>query len=564
VNLSIVTTRKTKKCSGDRRLSLAFCHSNVYGDANTEPMVALRKLGGSMAEHTKFFGKNWVDVSSVTRSELEYFLKLSATLKEAIREQRVNEYKLARDRDLFAALLFFEPSTRTRFSFEIAALRLGLRPVGFSGTEATSVKKGESLLDTVDMFDAYDIDAVILRHPLDGAAKAVTEHLVRDEARPLCCFNGGDGQNEHPTQGLLDVFTIQECCGRLHDLEIGIAVDPKYGRTTHSFPVLLSLFPNNRFHVFSHPDLRMPKAVIQHLESRGVRVTEYFEEPDALKEMLPRLDFLYMTRLQRERFEDDAEYYAARDMFLFTPEMMARTKTNFGVGHPLPDNKEFPTIHPSLKTHRKYWPKRQAGNGVPTRLTEMALSLGLAGFDFDGKCHRPRTPATDCVRDRDPGSHKNRNGSMDIRPVVNGTVIDHVEGNPYVIQKISKLLKLCERGDIFRMGVVEPIKRPGTRKGVLMIKDRLLEEQDVRLIATIAPGATVNDIHDGRVVRKRDLFLPEIVEGLPGTHCTNHRCITRAEYHEHVPVKAVRVSPEEKNIVKCFYCNNLMHSDELF
>ena len=103
------------------------------------------------------------------------------------------------------------------------------------------------------MFDAYDMDAVILRHPLDGAARAVTENLSRDQGPPLCCFNGGDGKNEHPTQGLLDVFTIYECCGRLENLEIGIAVDPKYGRTTHSFPVLMSLFPGNRFHVFSPP-----------------------------------------------------------------------------------------------------------------------------------------------------------------------------------------------------------------------------------------------------------------------------------------------------------------------
>ncbi|MFZ5785825.1 MAG: aspartate carbamoyltransferase, partial [Acidobacteriota bacterium] len=159
------------------------------------------------AATSKFQGKNWVDVGSVTESELRYFLKLATGIKEAIRERRIERYRLADERDLFAALLFYEPSTRTRFSFEIAAIRLGLKTVGFSGTEATSVKKGESLLDTVDMFDAYDMDAVILRHPLDGAAKAVAEHFTRP-GRPLCCFNGGDGMNEHPTQGLLDVFTI--------------------------------------------------------------------------------------------------------------------------------------------------------------------------------------------------------------------------------------------------------------------------------------------------------------------------------------------------------------------
>lgn len=513
---------------------------------------------------SKFQGKNWVDVGSVTESELRYFLKLSAFMKQAIRDKNTDGYHLARGRDLFAALLFYEPSTRTRFSFEIAAMRLGLRTVGFSGTEATSVKKGESLLDTVDMFDAYDMDAVILRHPLDGAARAVTEHLGQ-EGRPLCCFNGGDGANEHPTQGLLDVFTINECCGRLEDLEIGIAVDPKYGRTTHSFPVLLSLFPGNRIHVFSHPDLRMPRAVIHHLTERGVEVTEYYESGEQLREKLPELDFLYMTRLQRERFEDDAEYYRARDMFLFTLDMMERTKERFGVGHPLPDNKENPAIHPAVKRHPRFWPKRQAGNGVPTRLSEMALSLGLAGADFDGELYDPPPVDLGFSTDRDTAqpAQKDRPDPVDIRPIDSGTVVDHIEGNPYVITMISRMLGLSERGNIFRMGVVEPIKRPGTRKGVLMIKDRHLDDDEVRLIATIAPGATVNDIKARRVVRKRDLFVPGIVEGLPDMHCTNHRCITRREYHEHVPARAIRLG-SSKNIVKCVYCNNLMESHELW
>jgi aspartate carbamoyltransferase catalytic subunit len=516
-----------------------------------------------MTVRGKFVGRNWVDVGSVTEAELRYFLKLATTVKAAIQERRTSVYRLAGDRDLFAALLFYEPSTRTRNSFEIAAQRLGLRTVGFAGTEATSVKKGESLLDTVDMFDSYGVDAVILRHPLDGAARAVAEGLSGQD-RLVPCFNGGDGMNEHPTQGLLDVFTIGECCGRLHDLEIGIAVDPKYGRTTHSFPVLLGLFPNNRFHVFSHPDLRMPKAVIRHLADRGVEVREYFESGDQLREKLPDLDFLYMTRLQRERFEDDAEYYRARDMYLFTPEMMELTRPHFGVGHPLPDNKEFPTIHPALKRHPKFWCKRQAGNGVPTRLVEIALSLGLMGADFDGEVHKSAPVDLSFCRERPVDGEKPRSGPVDIRPIDNGTVIDHIEGNPYVIDKISRLLGLAARGDIFRMGVVEPLKRPGSRKGVVMIKDRLLNDDELRLIATLAPGSTVNDIREGHVVRKRDLFLPGLVEGLPEMQCTNHRCITRQEHHEHVPARALRLGPgSDSKIVKCFYCNNLMESHEV-
>ncbi len=478
-----------------------------------------------------FIGRNWVDVASVTEDELEYILAQSARVKAMVKKRRTGEYQLAAGRDLFAALLFFEPSTRTRFSFEIGAQRLGLNTVGFSGTDATSVKKGESLLDTVEMFDAYDVDAVILRHPLDGAARAVTSHIMRDEGPPLSCFNGGDGKNEHPTQGLLDAFTIHECCGRMHDLDIGIAVDPKYGRTTHSFPVLLSQKPGNRFHVFSHPDLRMPQAVIRFLRNRGVEVHEYFDSGEQLREKLPELDFLYMTRLQRERFEDEAEYYRARDMFLFTTDLMELTKDRFGLGHPLPDDKKNPSIHPAVRPHPKCWAKRQAGNGVPTRMVEMALSLGLMGQDFEGELFQPPQISEEFLIERNMDEYheaeRPSSDPVDIRPIQNGTVIDHVEGNPYVISKIGRLLGVAEQKNVFRAGVVEPVKRPGTTKGVMMIKDRFLDDDEVRLIAAVAPGSTVNDIRERHVVRKRDLRLPAVVEGLPGMACTNHHCITR-------------------------------------
>lgn len=525
--------------------------------------------GAGDRPRSSFLGRNWVDVAQVTADELVYILETSARVKAALQARRPDKYKRGKGLDLFAALLFFEPSTRTRFSFEIAAQRLGLKTVGFAGTEATSVKKGESLLDTVDMFDAYDMDALILRHPLDGAAKAVTENMVRPSGPPLCCFNGGDGKNEHPTQGLLDVFTINECCGRVSDLEIGIAVDPKYGRTTHSFPVLLSLFPGNRVHVFSHPDLRMPQAVITFLQTRGVEVKEYYEDGGQLAEKLPDLDFLYMTRLQRERFEDEAEFYRARDLFFFTPELLKLTRPTFGLGHPLPDDKENPSIHPVVKRHPRCWAKRQAGNGVPTRLVEMALSLGLLGHDFEGEAFRDLEISSDFFTERNMEEHretaKSTTSAMDIRPLENGTVIDHVEKDPYGITKITRLLGVNERGDIFRTGVVEAKKRPGTKKGVLMIKDRFLDSEELRLIAAIAPGATVNDIRGGQVVRKRDLFLPQDIEGLSGMQCTNHHCITRKDFCEHIPPRVVRMEGEgDANVVKCFYCNNLMASHELF
>jgi aspartate carbamoyltransferase catalytic subunit len=514
-------------------------------------------------EDGRFYGRDWVDVHSMTRDELLYVIHESARMKDALQNKRIPEYKLAKDLDMIAASLFYENSTRTRTSFEVAAMRLGMQVTGFSSTEGTSVKKGECLTDTVDMYDAYGVDAVVMRHPLDGAARVVADHFKEAGHRVLPCFNGGDGKHEHPTQAKLDTFTINECCGRLHDLEIGIAVDAKYGRTTHSLPVILSLFPGNRFHIFTHELLRMPPAVLKFLESKGIEYHEYFESRDQLVEMLPNLDFLYMTRIQRERLPDDDAFYKAKDLFRFTPDMMLRTKDRFGIGHPLPEDKSNPSIDPSLRSHPKFWAKRQAGNGLPTRLVEMALSLGLLGHDFEGEAFRHRPTSTEFWTEKAPGTRK-ESAQYDIRPINTGTVIDHIENDPYIVGRIVQLLRLRENGNIYRAGVVEPKKRPGVKKGLLMIEGRELSFDDLRVVAAMAPGAVVSDIREKNVVRKRELSLPDVIEGLPEMQCTNAGCISRPEHKEHVTPKAVRVSDSIGNYVRCYECDNLMGSHEVF
>jgi aspartate carbamoyltransferase catalytic subunit len=521
-------------------------------------------------EEGKFYGRNLVDVHSMTKDELGYILEKADWMKKSISARAVDEYKLAKGLDMIAALLFYEASTRTRTSFEIAAWRLGIKGVGFAGTEGTSVQKGESLTDTVDMYDSYDVDAVVLRHPLDGAAMAVSQHLLLGKNRVLPTFNGGDGMHEHPTQSVLDAFTIKECCGRLEDLDIGIVGDAKYGRTTHSLPILMGLYPNNRWHIFTHEILRMPPAVLKKMDAMGVAYKEYFESGEQLRQMLPKLDFLYATRLQRERFFDDAEFYRARDMFFITADMIKDTKPGFGLGHPLPEDKKNPIMHDELKKgHPKYWCKRQAGNGVPTRAVEMALSLGLLGFDFNGQLFVPKNPSEEFYTERNPDERKKTtDGSLDIRPIENGTVIDHVERDPYVIDRIAQLLRCREDRNVYRAGVVEPRdserRGQGVVKGVLMIKDRHLTDAELRLIATIAPGATINDISGRKVVRKRDLTLPDMVEGLPEMQCTNERCITRPEHSERVKPKVMRLGADADGLVKCMYCDNLMESHRLF
>ncbi|MBW2964790.1 hypothetical protein KY363_04990 [Candidatus Woesearchaeota archaeon] len=327
-------------------------------------------MGISLEERMKspFFGRDWIDVSSLTKDEVEYLLDKAEQFDKWILEGDIGKYALADGLGMIMASIFYENSTRTRCSFEIGAKRLGIEVTGFSGKEGTSVEKGESLTDTVDMFHSYNMDGLIMRHDRDGAAKAVVEHLKREGGKRMPVFNGGDGKNEHPTQAVLDAAAIRQCCGRLDHLQIGIGVDALYGRTVHSLPVLLSMWPGNVFHIFTHPLLRMPNAVLRFLDAKGIEYHEYFESRDQLREMLPQLDLGYWTRPQKERFRDISEYYQAREMFVITPDLLPLLRPGFGLFHPLPDNKEFPSIHPAIHQTPFYWAKKQAGKGPTTRM----------------------------------------------------------------------------------------------------------------------------------------------------------------------------------------------------
>ncbi|MBU1241086.1 aspartate carbamoyltransferase, partial [Myxococcota bacterium] len=257
------------------------------------------------------FGSGLIDIHSLSRNKIMSILALAKDLKEALLARDVPRYKLCRDRDLLVALLFYENSTRTRSSFEIAALRLGLELTGFGSIEGSSVKKGESLAHTLDMFDAYQCDAIILRHPLDGAAKQAAERVG------IPVFNAGDGKHQHPTQTILDLFTILERHGRLDNLQIGLSGDLKYGRTTHTLALALSLFSGNTLHLNSPPNLPMPSSIIELARTRGTEVVIH----NSLEEMVPDLDIFYQTRIQRERMPDPMEYEVAKKAGIFTMEL---------------------------------------------------------------------------------------------------------------------------------------------------------------------------------------------------------------------------------------------------
>ncbi len=260
------------------------------------------------------------------------------------------------------ASLFFEPSTRTRLSFESAVNRLGGKIVGFSEATNTSVKKGESLRDTILTVANYS-DLIVMRNPVEGSARFAAE------ISPVPVINAGDGANQHPTQTLLDLYSIQKTQGTLDNLHIAMVGDLKYGRTIHSLVIALCNF-NTIFHLVSPPELKLPSSVKMHIKEKNLTYHQYTE----MDEVLPRADILYMTRIQRERFSDPLEYERIKNAFNLHKDMIADTKENFRVLHPLPRVKE---IDINVDKSAKAYYFEQALNGVFVRQALMALILGI-------------------------------------------------------------------------------------------------------------------------------------------------------------------------------------------
>ena len=249
-------------------------------------------------------------------------------------------------------LCFFEPSTRTRMSFDAAMKRLGGDTVDMGAVESTSVKKGESLADTVRVVEGY-ADALVLRHPSEGAARMAADFVDC----PL--INAGDGAGQHPSQTLLDLFTMREAAG-LDGVTVGIMGDLKYGRTVHSLAAALTEF-DARMHFVSPESLRLPANVRYDLHDAGAEVREH----DSLDGVLPELDVLYVTRIQRERFPDEDEYRAVAGEYRIDAATLEAARDDLTVMHPLPRVDEIaPEIDET--SHARYF--EQAHNGVPVRM----------------------------------------------------------------------------------------------------------------------------------------------------------------------------------------------------
>ncbi|WP_372756110.1 aspartate carbamoyltransferase [Labilibaculum sp.] len=260
------------------------------------------------------------------------------------------------------ASLFFEPSTRTRLSFETAINRMGGRIVGFSDSSSSSVTKGETLNDTTKMVSNY-CDLIVMRHPIEGAARYASE--VAD----IPVINAGDGANQHPSQTMLDLYSIMKTQGTLENLNIFMVGDLKYGRTVHSLLMAMSHF-NPTFHFIAPPELEIPSAYKIFMEKNNIK---YFEHTD-FDEIINEADILYMTRVQKERFADPLEYEKVKNVYILRNSMLTNTKENLRILHPLPRVNE---IDVDVDANPKAYYFEQALNGVYARQAIIAKALNL-------------------------------------------------------------------------------------------------------------------------------------------------------------------------------------------
>ena len=261
------------------------------------------------------------------------------------------------------ATLFFEPSTRTRLSFETAVNRLGGRVIGFSDPAATSTSKGETLKDTIKMVSNY-VDLIIMRHYLEGAARYATE--VSDT--PV--INAGDGANQHPSQTMFDLYSIYKPQGKLTDLNITMVGDLKYGRTVHSLLMAMRYF-NPTFHFVACKELGMPQEYKDFCDANGIK---YVEHTDFSPEVINAADIIYMTRVQRERFQDLMEYERVKNLYTLHNDMLADSKPNLKVLHPLPRVNE---IDRDVDDNPKAYYFEQARNGLYARQAIICRALGI-------------------------------------------------------------------------------------------------------------------------------------------------------------------------------------------
>ena len=302
--------------------------------------------------------ENLIDIMQLSTQEIDELVKTGCDIME-----HPAAYAHKCDGKILATL-FFEPSTRTRLSFESAMLSLGGQVLGFSSAASSSASKGESVADTIRVVSAY-CDIIAMRHPKEGAPLVASMHSL------VPVINAGDGGHNHPTQTLTDLITIYKEKGHFDNLTIGMCGDLKFGRTVHSLVAAMSRYTGIRFVFISPEELKLPRYVKeQYIKSKNIPYTQ----STSLEEVMPKLDILYMTRVQKERFFNEEDYLRLKDSYILTPEKLANAKEDLRILHPLPRVNE---ISVAVDNDPRACYFKQAQNG---RYIRMALIMKLLGI----------------------------------------------------------------------------------------------------------------------------------------------------------------------------------------
>ena len=422
-----------------------------------------------------------------------------------------------------AATLFFEPSTRTRLSFETAVNRLGGRVIGFSDASTTSSSKGETLKDTILMVSNY-VDLIIMRHHLEGAARYASE--VTD----VPIINAGDGANQHPSQTMLDLYSIRKTQGKLDNLTITMVGDLKYGRTVHSLIVGMSHF-HPTFHFVAPNELRMPDEQKNFCDKHGLK---YEEHTDFTEDIINQTDILYMTRVQRERFTDLEEYERVKNVYILRNDMLRNSRENLRILHPLPRVNE---IAYDVDDNPKAYYIQQARNGLFARQAIICEVLGISIDEYKRSFMSAE-----------------KKKELQVAALENGTAIDHIP--PSQLFKVASLLGLEKMNNTITIGNNFHSNKMGC-KGMIKIADKFFEEDEINRIAMIAPNIILNIIRDYEVVEKKTVTLPDELIGL--VKCNNPKCITNNE----PMLSRFHVIDKEKGTIKCHYCERKINKEDI-
>lgn len=292
--------------------------------------------------------KNIISIKDFEREDVEYILEEASKLEDIAKSREISDELKGK----ILGLMFFEPSTRTRISFETAMKRLDGQCIGFTSSGSSSVSKGESIADTAKMFEGYS-DALVIRHELEGVSKFISD-IVN-----VPVINAGDGAGQHPTQTLLDLYTIKNEIGSIDNLRIALIGDLKFGRTVHSLSQALGLFENVKIYLVSPPELRMPQEVLIDLNKTNVE----YKEVTSIENIIDDVDVLYVTRIQKERFGDIDDYLKIKGAYIINKKMLEGKDVI--VMHPLPRIDEIDTDVDNSEFNKYF---TQAANAVPVRM----------------------------------------------------------------------------------------------------------------------------------------------------------------------------------------------------